>query len=290
MAPAPASTTGSEPRVTEVLVIGAAGKTGRAVTRALVERGVRVRAAIHLGRRSRVHAADGVHAVRLDLVTGVGVEAAVSGVSAVYHLAPNVHPDEVQIAQQVADSALRQGVSRFVFHSVLHPDDASMPHHLRKGRAETSIRARLERATILRPAAYLQNLDRPAQHGRIEVPYSLDTPFTSVDLDDVAEVAAQALTEDGHAGATYDLAGPEQLSVREMAGIAAEVLGRPVDAVTLPIEEWVAGPGDGLPDQAREDLVAMFRSYDREGLVGDPRTLRDLLGRQPHTWQDVLSR
>ncbi|EAP97359.1 hypothetical protein JNB_17853 [Janibacter sp. HTCC2649] len=272
-----------------MLVIGAAGKTGRAVTRALVKRGVGVRAAIHQGRRSRIHADDLVHPVPIDLATGVGIEAAVSGVTAVYHLAPNMHPDEVLMATRVADSALRQGVSRFVYHSVLHPDDASMPHHLRKGEAERAIRARLETATVLRPTAYLQNLDRPALHGRIEVPYSLDAPFTNVDLDDVAQVAARVLTEDEHAGASYDLVGGEQLSVREMAQVAADVLGHPVDAVAVPLDEWISGPGQDLTDQARDDLVAMFRSYDRGGLVGDSRTLRDLLGREPHSWHEVLS-
>lgn len=272
-----------------MLVIGAAGKTGRAVTRALVARGVGVRAAIHLGRRSRIHPDDLVHPVPLDLMSGVGVDSAVAGVSAVYHLAPNVHPDEVLMAWRVADSALRQGVPRFVYHSVLHPDDASMPHHLRKAQAEKAVRARLESATVLRPAAYLQNLDRPARHGRIEVPYSLDTPFTNVDLDDVAEAAARVLTEDGHAGATYDLVGAERLSVREMAQVASEVLRHPVDAVALPLDEWIAGPGADLPDQARDDLVAMFRCYDREGLVGDASTLRGLLAREPRTWREVLA-
>jgi len=272
-----------------VLVIGAAGKTGRAVTRALVERGVGVRAAIHQGRRSRIHADDLVHPIPLDLVTGVGVEAAVAGASAVYHLAPNVHPDEVLMAIRVADAAAQQGVSRFVYHSVLNPSDASMPHHLRKAKAEKAVRTRLASATILRPTAYLQNLDRPARHGRIEVPYSLDTPFTNVDLDDVADVAARVLTEDGHDGATYDLVGAEQLSVREMARIATEVLGHRVGAVSVPLDEWISGPGADLPDQARADLVAMFRSYDLNGLVGDSRTLRDLLHREPRTWRDILT-
>ena len=43
---------------------------------------------------------------------------------------------------------------------------------------------------MLRPAAYHQNLVDAAHAGRLPVPYSLDAPFTNVDLDDVAEVAA----------------------------------------------------------------------------------------------------
>lgn len=272
-----------------VLVLGAAGKTGRAVTRALVERGCGVRAAVRPGSTSPVYAAERVRVAPLDLATGEGLAAAMAGVDGVYHLAPNVHPDEVAIANRVVNEAAAQGVSRFVFHSVLHPDDASMPHHLRKGEAEQVIRAHLETATILRPAAYAQNLEDAARAGRIEVPYSLDTPFTNVDLADVAEVAASVLTEAGHEGATYDLAGPAQLTVREMAQVATEALGRHVQAAEIALDDWVSGPGASLPEQARHDLIAMLRTYDREGLFGNSASLRALLRREPRTWRDTLS-
>lgn len=286
-----------------VLVIGASGKTGRAVTAALVARGVPVRAAARSESGAmRSYAAELVSPVIVDLATGRGLDAAMAGVGAVYHLAPNVHPDEVGMAQRVARSASAAGVSRFVFHSVLHPDDPSMPHHLRKAEAEEAIRALLPQATVLRPAAYHQNLLDAARLGRVDVPYSLDSPFSNVDLDDVAQVAALVLTAngnadrnaernaDGHEGATYDLAGPERLSVRELAAIATDVLGRRVDAVEIALDDWRAGPGAGLSDQARADLVAMFGAYDRGGLVGDASTLTRLLGRAPATWRDVLVR
>ncbi|GGB83436.1 hypothetical protein N798_05195 [Knoellia flava TL1] len=276
--------------MSEVLVIGAAGKTGRAVTRALLARGVVVRAAVRPGSTSTPYAGASVHVVPLDLVSGTGLPVAVAGVDAVYHLAPNVHPDEVGMARRVVEAAAAEGISRFVFHSVLHPDDASMPHHVRKGEAERVVREVLPTATVLRPAAYHQNLVDAALAGCISVPYSLDTPFTNVDLDDVAEVAWRVLTGHGHEGATHQLAGPERLSVREMASVAGEVLGRPVEAVVVPLREWLEGAGAPLPEQARDDLTAMFRSYDREGLVGDPAALRALLGREPHTWREVLMR
>ena len=43
-----------------------------------------------------------------------------------------MHPDEVGIAERVATAAARVELERLVFHSVLHPDDARMPHHVRK--------------------------------------------------------------------------------------------------------------------------------------------------------------
>ena len=88
---------------------------------------------------------------------------------------------------RVADAAAAAGPARLVFHSVLRPDDARMPHHLRKAEAEALLREALgERLTVLRPAAYHQNLLGQARSGMLAVPYSLDAPFTNVDLDDVA--------------------------------------------------------------------------------------------------------
>jgi NAD(P)H dehydrogenase (quinone) len=255
-----------------VFVVAAGGKTGRAVTGALVARGVPVRRA------------------DVDLVTGRGLEEALDGVRAVYHLAPNVHPDEVGIARRVVAAAGRAGVERLVFHSVLHPHDSAMPHHLRKADAEEVVRAGLPAWTVLQPAAYQQNLLAAALAGRIAVPYSLDAPFTNVDLEDVAEVAGRVLTEPGHERATYELAGPELTSVRGLAAVAADVLGRPVTAREVSQQDWAAGPGAALPAQARADLMAMFAAYDGAGLAGNPRALAMLLGRPPTPWRDVLGR
>ncbi len=277
-----------------VLVIGATGKTGLAVTRSLTSRGVAVRAAVRSATHlEAVYAAGAQSTSVVDLETGAGLDGAVRGVAGVYHLAPNVHPDEVGIADRVVTAARAAGVDRFVFHSVLQPDDPSMPHHLRKAEAEVVIRAALPGATVLRPAAYHQNLVAGARTGRLDVPYSVDTPFTNVDLDDVAEVAALVLTEPAHAahaGRTYDLVGAESLTVRQQAQVAERVLGHPVVASNTGLGAWLTGPGAGLSAQGRGDLAAMFHRYDEHGLVGDPTSLTALLGRPPTSWADVLAR
>lgn len=270
--------------------MGASGKTGRAVARALAARGFRVRAAVRSpGSAGTVYAAGASELAVLDLETGAGLERALEDVWGVYHLAPNVHPDEVGMAERVTTSAAAAGAGRLVFHSVLHPDDASMPHHLRKAQAEGVVRSAGVPWTVLRPAAYHQNLVPAALVGEIAVPYSLDSPFTNVDLGDVALVAATVLSEPGHEGQVYDLAGPEALTVREMAARASEVLGRSVAAVETDRGAWETGPGAALPDTTREDLLAMFESYDREGLVGGSAWLWALLGHLPTTWAEAVA-
>ncbi|HPF81329.1 NmrA family NAD(P)-binding protein [Nostocoides australiense] len=275
--------------MTEVLVTGAAGKTGRAVTKALVCRGARVRCAVRPGSSTPIHEDAAARRVPVDLATGEGLGVALAGVDAVYVIAPNVNAREVEMVRHIADAAVAAGIPRVVYHSVMHPDDTAMPHHLRKHEAEKLLREKPFGLTILRPAAYHQNLRPAALAGEIAVPYSLDVPFTNVDLDDIAQVAATAVLTRELDHAAYDLAGPQELSVRELAAIAADVLGRPVRATQISREEWLAGPGAALAPQPRADLLAMFTAYDREGFAGDSTILPRLLGGAPSTWENVLS-
>lgn len=275
-----------------VTVLGATGKTGRAVARAALRRGLHVRGT------SRHEASpggpgelpDGADRSLADLLTGEGLVDALRGADAAYLIVPNVHPAEVDIVARAARVAEQVGVARVVYHSVADPDDARMPHHVRKGRAERELRAVRPDAVVLRPCAYQQNLLAPALDGRIEVPYRLDAPFSLVDLDDVAEVAAVALAGGLEPGSAHVLAGPEDLTVADLAEAATRVLGRPVTAAATTVEEWRAGPGAGLDPGAAADLEAMFRAYDESGFPAAPQPLARLLGRPPTTWTDLLRR
>lgn len=253
-------------------VVGAHGKTGRAVVAALEARGAQP---LSLVRRVTGRPRE----VPVDLLSPSSVRAAVEGLAAVYHLAPNVHPDEELIGRTVVDAALAAGVARLVFHSVLHPQVSAMPHHRAKLRVEELVVESGLEWTVLQPAAYVQNF--AARDGAVTVPYDLDAPFSLVDLADVAEAAAGTLLDPGHAFATYELAGPRPVTVREVAAL----LG--AGAVRVDAQEWLAGRG--LPAYAAEALTAMFAHYDRHGLVGNPRVLAALLGRPPADPAQVLT-
>lgn len=259
-----------------VAVTGASGKTGRAVTDAVRARGAAVRPLV------RPH---------VDLDTGAGLEA-VAGCDAVYVIAPNVHPEEPAFVARVLEACQRTGVQRVVYHSVAQPYAPAMPHHVDKAVAEDLVRRSGLRWTVLQPCAYLQNLlpglrSRPPE---LVVPYSPDTAFAFVDLQDVAEAAAVVLTDDRHAGATYELGGPRAVSVREVARTAADVLGAEVAVRRTTPRQWAAGPGASLPAGARARLAAMFRYYDAYGLLAGSLALEALLGRPPRGVREVLRR
>lgn len=276
-----------------VVVTGAAGKTGRALTHALAARGVAVRAFVRRPEDAPVLAALGAQSiVSGDLRNPADLARAVAGAEAVYHLCPNVHPDEFVIGQGVIAAARAAGVARLVYHSVLHPQTEAMPHHWQKLRVEAALfESGLEYA-ILQPAPYMENtLPAAVREGVFTVPYPLSARLSLVALDDVAEAAARVLCEPGHACATYELAGTPPMSQIEVAVQLNSALGRGVRAVEEPVEAWeTRALAAGVGEYQRSTLKAMFDYYSRHGLTGNPNVLTWLLGRPPTTVADFARR
>jgi len=279
-----------------ILVTGAAGKTGRYVIRELVEKGARIRALVHHKEYiERVEEIGAVEVVHGDLRDRRTVDQAVEGIRAVYHIPPNVHPDEVAIGKTVISAAQSAEIELFVYHSVVHPHIEAMPHHWQKMRVEEQLFSCGLTFTILQPAAYMQNIlaqwDTLIGDGCYRAPYPLDTQLSLVDLKDVAEAARLVLTKDGHAGATYELIGSKPMSQIEVAQTLSDGLGREVTAERTAIEVWERGALDaGLGPYAIETLKQMFLYYEHHDFVGSPQILSRLLGRPPTTLATVIER
>jgi hypothetical protein len=98
----------------------------------------------------------------------------------------------------------------------------------------------------------------------------------------VAEVAARALLESGHSGASYELAATPALSQTEVAAILSEAIGRPVAVEVVDREAWRRkAEAASLSGYAMATLLAMFRYYEEFGLGGNGRVLGWLLGSEP---------
>ena len=270
-----------------ILVTGAGGKTGKAVIKGLVARGAPVRAFVRGSAHQAALTALGVS----EVVTGEMDDAqalsrAAKAADAIYHICPNVSPQEVVFAKVVIAAASSQGVDRMVYHSVLHPQIEAMPHHWNKLRVEELLFGSKLDITILQPTAYMQNSlaewDRMVRDGIYRVPYPVETKLSLVDLDDLAEAAALVLTSTGHSGATYELVGSPPLSQIEIAETFGEALNKTVRAEAENVEGWdQRARSTGMDDHARETLIKMFRAYARDGLAGNPNVLGWLLGRPP---------
>lgn len=279
-----------------ILVTGAAGKTGRAVIQALTAKGETVRALVHQPEQTQTVEALGAQEV---LVGDMGVQAtmdrAAQGALAIYHIPPNINPNENAIGQTVIAAARSAGMEHFVYHSVLHPQTEAMPHHWQKLRVEEQLLVSGLPYTILQPAVYMQNVlaywDQIIKQGKYPVPYAVETRLSMVDLEDVAQVAALVTKEPGHVGATYELVGTEAMSQIDTAEILSQQLGRPVRAEAVPVDVWERQARiSNLGDYQVETLLKMFHYYERYGFWGNPRVLSWLLNRPPTSFAAFVKR
>jgi uncharacterized protein YbjT (DUF2867 family) len=279
-----------------ILITGASGKTGRTILRALARRGETVRTLVQFAEQVEESLRLGAAESQVgDLYQEADLRQAMDGARAVYHICPNMNPDEEHLGALAIGAAQQAGVERLVYHSVLHPQIQEMPHHWAKLLVEERLFKSGLGFTILQPAAYMQNIlaqwKAMVNEGVYAVPYAAETRLGMSDLEDVAEVAAKVLTEDGHLGAIYELAGAEAPTQTEVAELAGRVLGRAVRVERIPWDAWEQRARDGgLADYAVRTLLQMFAYYEQYGLWGNPRVLTGLLGRAPTTLEDFFRR
>jgi uncharacterized protein YbjT (DUF2867 family) len=278
-----------------ILITGAAGKTGRAILKELkgIEEGIRVFV------RNQVQADQLLKLGSKETFTGdlcnpTDLEKAVKGVRAVYHICPNMHPEEVKIGEQLI-AAARGKIERFVYHSVFHPQIEAMPHHWNKLRVEEILIGSGIDYTIFQPTAYMQNIlgqiDTIKRVGVFRNPYGVGTRVSMVDLEDVAAVAGDALVSRGLIGGTFELVGPGYFSQEEIAMKIGQVLGIEVRAEEIPLDEWKARANQsGLGEYQIDTLAKMFSYYHQFNFMGNEKSLKNLLGRDPTTLEGFLNR
>jgi uncharacterized protein YbjT (DUF2867 family) len=275
-----------------VLMVGATGQHARWVLRALLDRGVSVRALVRNDERAKVARDNGAdETVVGDLTEPASLAAAVAGVDGVFHIGPAHSANEAEMGLAMVDAAKAGGVRKFVFSGVIHPSISAMTNHAAaKLPVEDALYSSELDFTVLQPARFMQNFARSfrdvVEHGRLAQPYSPTVKMCSVDYRDVAEVAALALTSDELSYGTFELCAPGNQDSHDVAAILSEVLGRRITAVQIPLDEFALQlPGGPF----RDGMARMMAHYDRHGLPGgNPLVLRAILGREPRTLTDYF--
>jgi uncharacterized protein YbjT (DUF2867 family) len=262
-----------------ILAVGAGGKFAGLVVPELARRGAKVRGLVHDARDApAVRAAGAQEVVVGELADPAAVRAALRGVGRVFYIAPVALPDEAEVGVAFVAQAIKSGVRRFVFSSVIHPVLSGLPNHALKAPVEEAVLNSPLEYTFLHPTLLFQNYaeawERIVESGVVAEPWSNDTRFSRVDYRDVAEVAAVALTEDRLLYGTFELCAEGWLDRHDVAALIGEALGRAItprrtDPATLP--------------PAAQAMRPMFDHYDRIGLRGSAQTLGAILGRSPRS-------
>ncbi len=150
---------------------------------------------------------------------------------------------------------------------------------------------------IVRPNFFLQNIAESVipsvdASGNFFVNAG-EARISMIDTRDVGAVAAAVLTEPGHAGAHYDVAGPEALSHADVAGKLTRALGRQITYVDAPdkaVRDALLGAG--LSTWFADALVGLYQDYRRSGTGGYAAQVTDTIerftGRPARSLDDLL--
>src|SRR6266480_7424158 len=218
-----------------VLVTGATGTIGRDVAKRLSEKGVSVRAAVRDQAKARRQFGSNIALAPFDFENEKTFSGALEGVEKVF-LLPSLLPNQLEVMNVFVDAAKRAGVRHIVKLSAIGIDDETQPTPIKwHGANEQHVRESGVAFTFLRPNSFMQNFFTyfPPRNGAIYLPWGTGTA-SFVDTRDIANVAAKALTSDGHGGRIYTLTGPATLGIAEVALILSEVAGREFKYVDVP--------------------------------------------------------
>jgi uncharacterized protein YbjT (DUF2867 family) len=218
-----------------VLVTGATGTIGRDVVKRLSERGVSVRAGVRDQAKAKTQIGTDIAFTLFDFSNEKTFSGALEGVEKVF-LLPPVLPNQVAVTNAFVDAAKRTGVRHLVKLSAVGVDDGTRST-IGKWHAasEQHIRESGLAFTFLRPNSFMQNFITyfPPRDGAIYLPWGNGTA-SFVDTRNIASVAADVLTGDGHKEKIYTLTGPAALGIAEVARILSDVAGREFKYVDVP--------------------------------------------------------
>lgn len=262
-----------------IVIFGATGSTGVPLVRRLVSEGRALRVAARDPARTRATLGVEVPTVTADVTKPATLRAALEGATRVYTAVGGATgtPDLVAAERALIDAAREAGVGHYVKVSGI---DASPegPARIQRWHGETE--RHLEGSgvpfTVLRPTFFMQNLLglAPAIAGGILPVPTGDARAAHIDARDIADVAAEVLTTEGHLGRRYTLTGPVALSHAEVAAALARELGAVVDFVDVPPEAFRdGGVRAGMPpwfaDLLTDVYVTVFATGRASRVTGD---------------------
>ena len=260
-----------------LLVTGATGRQGGAVIRHMLGKGWKLRA-LTRSPNSRVAqelTRQGVEVVQGDLEDPASLERATRGGHGVYSVQDfwSVGAKrEVDQGKNLAEAAKKAGVEHFVYSSVGGAErNSGIDHWESKWEIEKHIRKVGLPATILRPAAFMENyyidqVEIGILKGKLADPIRADKPYQTIASEDIGAFAALAFERASEfIGLELEIAGSE-LTNPEAAQVFSRVLGKPVKFRKLPM------PMVRLV--LDKEFYQMFRWFNEAGFKADIASLR----------------
>jgi uncharacterized protein YbjT (DUF2867 family) len=278
-----------------ILVTGASGKTGAELVQRLSGRGVSVRGLVHnIAKADILSNLPNVEIFEGDMLIPRTLEAALQGVDRAM-LISSTGPAMFEVQVSFIDAASAAGVKHIVKLSGIMPE---LDSPFRYARMHGEIERHLERSgvafTHLRAGEFFPSYFRQVRSimakGELILPME-DARIASIDIGDIAEVAATVLTSAGHEGKIYPITGPEALSMAEVAEKLSKVAGKPIRYINVsPEDARKANLSAGMTPYMADGLFELFAER-RKGKEAQVSTvIPDVFGWHPTRFDEFAAR
>ena len=258
-----------------VLVTGATGNQGRAVTEALLEKGHRVRAMV----RNAEEGAGKITDARVEVVVGdfddpETLRRAAAGMDAVFAMTTPFAGVEVEVrhGKAISDAVKAAGVGHLVYSSVSDADrKTGIPHFDSKFEIEQYVRGLGVPWTITAPVFFYDNVLFPwnmadLKEGRFRQALKPSRKLQQISLRDIGRFNALVIDRmEPFIGKRINIAGDE-LTVPKMAEALTKAIGREIAYEEQSLDE--------VRTQF-EDMATMYEWFDRVGFSADIESLRE---------------
>ena len=272
----------TQPR--RILIAGATGTVGRELTLQLSARDIGVRALVRDPESANLPT--GVELARGDLADPASLAVPLDGIETMFLVWPFTSEHAATELAPTVVEAITQRVGRVVYLSAAAAADD--PDRF-WARLERLIERSAEEFTFLRPTGFAKNTLMWASQIRegdvVRWPYGA-AARSLIDERDIAAVALLALTETGHAGATYVLTGPQALTQIEQLDAIREAIGRPLSWEEISRED--ARPGlvaafgeEAFADSALDAWARFVAAPERT-----TQTVQEITGTPAHSLRD----
>lgn len=195
--------------------------------------------------------------------------------------------------RNVINAAKAAGVKFIAYTSLLHADTSPLGLHVEHVETEKLLAESGIPYALLRNGWYSENYlaSAPAAlaHG-VFIGAAGEGKIASATRADYAAAAARVISEEGHAGKVYELAGDKAWTLSELAALLSEASGKKVVYQNLSEADFAAAlKGAGLPDGLAEMLADSDIGASKGGLFDDSQTLSKLIGRPTTSIADSVN-
>ena len=242
--------------MTTTLVIGANGQIGSALASLLAAQGQTVR-------RATSRAASQSGEVQVNLATGAGLAAALTGADQLFLMTPPGFANHHQLLNPAIDAAKAAGVKKVLLLSAM---GANADDNIPLRQAELHLERSGLAWNVIRPNWFMQNFHTFWLHG-IQTQGQIFLPVGNakgsfIDTRDIAAVAARLLSSDDFVNAAHDLTGGESLDHTQVAAILSKAAGRTIGYTDIPEDAMRQGLlGAGLPADYTEFLLVILGAF-----------------------------